>query len=242
MDAYRSIPWVFVMFILVIVVSQIIVFVHFPYHGIPVFALSRDRPWGIITSWLAHTRPEHISYNITYIGGFSMVIVFLHTVIVYLLIRMCNMRELVVRNWSRMHDRLIVLNTMLAHIVPSIGQYIRDLDKGVPICGSSLMAFGLFGCLFPLSAYLITIPIVRMFRNRIRTFHYVSTIIFSILLMVIIVSIQLNSENFLKVMGYGSPRANVRGHIMAFACGLIIEYIGLSMLNLRYFKRTQKLR
>ena len=208
-------------------------------HGAEAFALAKDKPWGIVTSWLAHGDANHLLSNVWGVLPWGAALIISFIVITCL---SCKHTKIPAEHIANRLKETWILGLTIAQLLPSTYQYTQ-LSSGVKILGASLLAYGTHAiaiALTPLTSSVIglSLPVplkprkrrppraLLMLRDIVKSNLHVIYIIVALLILLAII----NSPSFAAYIGLGVPRANVPGHALALLSSFLASTLYLSLL------------
>jgi len=194
-----------------------------------ILSLSKNTPWGILTSMFIHKDFYHLYYNILSFLYYSLILLGAY-IIENIFIDRAEMSAL-----SQTLAYIIVIFT--SQTIPSIKLFfdIYNQQNIVMIYGLSQVVFGIIGLLgssifVPFSLFLVKQiektreikPVVKiLFVGVFSAWFFSSTIVV------------IGTHNFLNFIGVGIPEMNVEGHIYALLIGIIL---GALIISIKYDK------
>lgn len=188
-------------------------------------SLSRQTPWGIVTSMLVHGDFYHLYNNLQGFLLYSALIVYAFAL------------ENIFINDSEKSSRgqvtAYILTVVMSQVVPATKQYFEFVlaTGSILAYGLSQVVFGLLGLLgasifVPLSMLIVT-AIERGGRiNALLKLAIVSSLSASFFQLTILA---VGVQRFLQFIGVGIPEANVEGHMIAFISGIILGSVTLAL-------------
>ena len=222
--------------VLVLIASlPLLTFHALPDHGKSILALSRSKPWGILTSWLVHEDEEHLYSNIQGILTWGLLVLTSSTLITALTHKTRNLEP---RHVANRLKEAFILTILISQITPTSIQYLfwlTKIEKEIECMGSSLIAYGLYGLLVPVTVLLAALAATALPTPKLKKKHRIRLPTINPYLPFILASGLFllsfsKSREFLTFLGAGIPKANVPGHAIALLVGCLISTLYLAIL------------